>query len=200
MRIIHDLDHPCQVTAGSRNGDVYSPMVGEEISHSFPATALICTNPPEEDDNGFYNDEAIYIEGNALFMLHALEQVCALIRWEGQHFVNEGKLHPDWDNMEAYYERRKDMKSKAMIPRTLHEVNIPMGNGWIATEVEHRGDSHVAVVYIEREDITKTKTSAATRFDLEKKVLVHESPDREPPLSISPEAADLLVTSCKRDE
>ncbi len=159
MRIIHDLENPCQVIAGARDNDVYSKMRGEEISNGFPVSALICTKAPFSDV-----EEAIHIEGNAVYVLDALETVCKMIRETGDDFVKAGKLSPDWASMQVARARNAEHKAKGKLPRRRRTVELDLAEGWVATEIEATQGRPEVTVFMFRVE-NKADTRAAAYFD-----------------------------------
>lgn len=198
MRIIHDIEHPCQVSAGARHSDVYAKTREEDVSHGFAAEILICTNPPEPGDL-LHFEEAIHIEGNALHILQALEAACAMIRHTGAEFVKAGKLAPDWDDIKAYEARRDARKIDAKLPRRRRAVHIQLADGWVATEMEATQGKSSVMVFMVRNG----NTSAASRFSTTLRRFIDYPGEASNPdkwLVVSPQVVDELMDNRPSDD
>lgn len=86
MRIVHDINHPCEVTgSGALYGHAPAPGFRAELLILSPAWSA-----PE------MSDEAIYIEGDARHVRQALVDAIKVIDRTAQAYVAEGRLDPNW--------------------------------------------------------------------------------------------------------
>lgn len=89
MRIVHQINAKAQCGIGNRGP--YSCKKGER-PEGFPTEVIIVSVCPITNE-----EEAIYIEGNAKHILHALEEISQMIRAAGAWHVEEHNMNPDWD-------------------------------------------------------------------------------------------------------
>ena len=98
MRVVHELNRPCQV-AGS--GKAYAPGPGDPVSNTFMADVLITTTIDPKD---YMAGDSLYIEGDAVSMLKALEQAALYIRAVGAEFVADGRVASNWHDFDTIWE------------------------------------------------------------------------------------------------
>lgn len=173
MRIVHDIDDPCNFYISNRP---YTMVHGEKFSSGFAVSVVIT-----------YSNQSFELQGDAFSLLHTLENICAKINKIGSQLEDSKQLNPEWRNV-AYNNTLRENKQ-------IEFINFNLDNGWVAYQITFYKNSSIALVTLKHEgDELKL-----VLFDFNQAVLVPSPEERLSieNLSFSSVTLQEFATQCK---
>ena len=90
MRIVHEIHSKCMPIV-SYDGPYAKHIKNRGPASGFPVRIAICTSATR-----LREEEMIELEGDAAYIVDALELVCKMIRASGDDMVRDKQIRKDW--------------------------------------------------------------------------------------------------------
>ena len=93
MRIVHEVLGKFVSGGGC---EAYKPTKGQRKGRGFQVELLLS---PEDSRDPVQPEEAIYIEGDAAYVLDMLRGAVEMLEEVGEDFVRDGRIVPGWQKL-----------------------------------------------------------------------------------------------------